>query len=451
MVPCYVLSRIDSYITNTRLPWEDKSVMVPVGALNIWLRDANSDWTCTTSQYYDTSATALAWDEQRQHIFLGVDTGAILVYYLDVNTTLLNNVTEIKGHSARVTSIVYDRANDRIISCGRDKKVVIYSMATNTILSSTRCGDSWLSSMYFDEASQRIFLGSYSNQVLIYDVSPQSDSVKQLASLDGQKGSIRSISYSPSMRYLFTGGFDYSVCMFDIGVPGKESSRSRLVAVMRQGPQSKVKSVAYCTSTRLVLAGYENGMIGVWNSTTAELMFVLDAHKSDVVSLHWMDEYRILISASRDCIVKFWLFPADITKFKDSDASSSSVLKLNEEEIREDLELQQRIAQLNLAKGAQKNYTSPEYVNVTLQASQNGAPASASLSAASSPSTRASSGSISAPPAASAASSAPTPKPASISEVATTKVSKSTFSSSAAPAPASKNRSTNPFDSNDGL
>lgn len=41
------LSRLDSYLSNIRLPWEDKGAMVPVGSVNVWKRDDNSEWSVT--------------------------------------------------------------------------------------------------------------------------------------------------------------------------------------------------------------------------------------------------------------------------------------------------------------------------------------------------------------------------------------------------------------------
>jgi hypothetical protein len=75
---------------------------------------------------------------------------------------------------------------------------------------------------------------------------------------------------------------------------------------------------------------------------------VFEAHAGDIVALHWLEEHRILISGARDCDVKFWLFPEDITRFKQEDALPV-IVPLTAE----DLDLQREIAELNLASGAQ--------------------------------------------------------------------------------------------------
>jgi WD40 repeat protein len=198
-------------------------------------------------------------------------------------------------HSARVTEIIYDRTLNRLFSTGRDKKLHIHDMGTGAPISTTRCGDAWISSMVFDEATQRVILGSYAQQLMLYDVSQDSQSApRSLCVLDGQRGSIRCVCYDAASRYCFSGGFDYSVCMWDIGVVGKESVRSRLVAQFKNGPQAKCKAVAYCPRTRHVLAGYETGMIAVYDSRSAEVCGVWALYYRGMI-------YRVY-RASRDLI-----------------------------------------------------------------------------------------------------------------------------------------------------
>ncbi len=79
-----------------------------------------------------------------------------------------------------------------------------------------------------------------------------------------------------------------------------------------------------------------------------QIITVFEAHAGDIVALHWLEEHRILISGARDCDVKFWLFPEDITRFKQEDALPA-IVPLTAE----DLDLQREIAELNLAGGVQ--------------------------------------------------------------------------------------------------
>eukprot|EP00455_Lapot_gusevi_P048895 TRINITY_DN6834_c0_g1_i1.p1 TRINITY_DN6834_c0_g1~~TRINITY_DN6834_c0_g1_i1.p1 ORF type:complete len:565 (-),score=150.14 TRINITY_DN6834_c0_g1_i1:301-1995(-) len=346
----FILSRLDSYITNTRLPWEDQPVsMIPVGGINVWVRDEHFDWNCAASEYYDCQASAIAWDEARRYIFVGLESGVILVYFYDANASKFTTITEIRVHTARVSALIYDKTTDLLFSCSRDKTTSIFSVADIRTLHTTQPGQAWLSSLFFDLPTRRLFVGTYSNTILIYKVLEDPVHLALLHTLEGQRGSVRCLFYESPMRYLFSGGFDYTVCMWDIGVPGKEAVRSRIVAVMRNGPPSKVKSVTYCPATRFVIAGYESGLIGIWNSTTAELMHVIDAHTADVIALQWLPELRLLVSAGRDCDCKFWLFPVDITQYS---VPESRGIELSDEDSKIEQELRRRVDDLNVASGS---------------------------------------------------------------------------------------------------
>ena len=315
----FVLSRLDSYIANVRMPWEEKGATVPIGALNVWLRDSANDWSCVSSLYFDCQASFLAWDNVKQHLFVGCETGAVLIYVvnlLDERNAKLVSFAEFKHHDNRITGIFFDASKQHLICASRDKTVSIYDVAQMRLVSITQCGSAWISALYCDVSSKRLFLGNYANSILIYDLDvADGESLRLITTLEGHKGSIRSLWYDPASRYCFAGCFDWSIVMWDIGQPGKETTRSRQVAQMKTGPPSKCKAVIYCPSTRFIIGGYENGMIAVYDSRTAELLHVIEAHTGDIVQLQWLDNFRILISGSRDCDIKFWLFPEELARF----------------------------------------------------------------------------------------------------------------------------------------
>lgn len=149
----FVLSRIDSYITNVRLPWETKGATVPIGALNVWIRDDSNDWSCVTSLYYDCQASFVAWDEIKRQVYVGCETGAVLIYNLEIidhSNVKLTSLSELKHHSSRITGLFVDVDNNRLIASSRDKFVSIFDIEKSSLISTTPCGDAWLSSMLYE-------------------------------------------------------------------------------------------------------------------------------------------------------------------------------------------------------------------------------------------------------------------------------------------------------------
>jgi hypothetical protein len=67
-----------------------------------------------------------------------------------------------------------------------------------------------------------------------------------------------------------------------------------------------------------------------------QALMVFEAHSGDIVALHWLEEHRILISGARDCDVKFWLFPEDVSQFLQADLPPP-VIPLTAQELDEGL------------------------------------------------------------------------------------------------------------------
>lgn len=52
-----VLTRVDAYMTNMKMPWESEKgefAMVPVGCLECWIRDASSEYSRTWTKTYNS-------------------------------------------------------------------------------------------------------------------------------------------------------------------------------------------------------------------------------------------------------------------------------------------------------------------------------------------------------------------------------------------------------------
>jgi len=114
----------------------------------------------------------------------------------------------------------------------------------------------------YDPIAQRIFVGSYDHVVRILDISTRVP--KPLHELRGHEASVRCLAYDSRKKYLFSGSFDRTVCIWDIGPPGRERF-AQLVGRL-SGHESKVKSVAWHAASRLVFSGGDDHKIFAWST-----------------------------------------------------------------------------------------------------------------------------------------------------------------------------------------
>ena len=86
--------------------------------------------------------------------------------------------------------------------------------------------------------------------------------------------------------------------VWKIGEKGKEKTKSRPLAALRNGPKAKVKSIIYYAPNRHILTGYDNGMIGFWNAADAQLYAVIQAHDNSVVHLSISEDSKFAYSST---------------------------------------------------------------------------------------------------------------------------------------------------------
>ena len=164
-----------------------------------------------------------------------------------------------------------------LVSCSRDKRLVVYSVLDKAILSSTLPGKAWMSALIVEDTTGRVIVSTYANEVLIYDITT-AVAPQLLLTVPAHAGSIRCLSFSPASRYMFSGGFDAQVAIWSVPAGARDLMRARVVGYLKGGPNKKVKSVCYCPSTEQVCAGHEGGRISVWHARTGKLINVFVAH-----------------------------------------------------------------------------------------------------------------------------------------------------------------------------
>lgn len=117
---CHAFSRVDARLSNLRFPWEEKGTFTPVGSISCWLKRRGM-WSLKGTEYFDSSASTVAWDPVRRYLFVGLDSGSIRVFLVDADFSCMAQMKDLSLHTARVTRLVYDAGRDELISAGRDK------------------------------------------------------------------------------------------------------------------------------------------------------------------------------------------------------------------------------------------------------------------------------------------------------------------------------------------
>ena len=121
----------------------------------------------------------------------------------------------------------------------------------------------------------------------------------------GHTGSIRSIAYDGKRKYLFTGSFDTTVIIWDIGAPGRE--RYGRVAGVLRGHTGKVKGVAWCAETKTLFSTGDDKTVRMWDvGQGGRCVRTFQAHEGWVLGCVFLKELGLLLTWSKDKTIKGW-------------------------------------------------------------------------------------------------------------------------------------------------
>jgi len=242
-----VASRVDSYVTNMKLPWEKdvpKGTLVTVGAVECYLQKEDIEneikfeklWVKTSQ----SQVICMHWDQTSNNLLIGKDDGtlSILKVAADLSYTKYEEVlSDYKLHTSRIMGVYFDPISEYVYTVSEDKKFKVYNPRKESLVADIYCGATisgndgtssfgvgnvQLTGLAADRENKRLFITSRSGRVFIYDISPVIPEI--LHSFQAHtKGAIRGVFFDPIKNYLITANYDDGVlALIDLQKPGKE-------------------------------------------------------------------------------------------------------------------------------------------------------------------------------------------------------------------------------------
>lgn len=308
-----VASRIDSYLTNMKLPWEKpdpKAPIISVGALGCYTKVKDWKFKKLWKKLFSAQAICLYWDEITNLLGIGLDDGTIMCLKVPTELGYKTNeeVFTAKVHAERIMQIHIDPAKEYIYSISHDKYLKTFHLVKREVVYQLLLGEARLNNFVVDTVGKRGFVANNDGFIFIIDFNFNDPRLIETVRTNGQC-CIRSLIFDSTKNYLFAGGFDDGeIAMFDTGKPGKEKY-SKQTASFKSRP--KIRSIQWSSSKSELYAGSEDGCITFWNATLMTPIYVLQAHEKDITKMQWNESSSILITSSKDRTLKFWQIPSE--------------------------------------------------------------------------------------------------------------------------------------------
>ncbi|XP_038051172.1 WD repeat and FYVE domain-containing protein 2-like isoform X1 [Patiria miniata] len=248
------------------IPKEDGVISVSEDrTVRVWLkRDSGLYWPsiCHSMQ---ASCSTLEFNPQTRRMFVGLDNGNISEFSLSEDFNSLKTRREYLAHQSRVTDVSFSVLTELVLSLGRDKYFQWHCSESGRRLGGYKL-DAWGTALQFDEETKHAFIADYSGQITVLKVMDSGHQV--ITTLKGHsvpflffrldKGSTRCLAWDAENKLLFSGSFDQSIIVWDIG--GQKGTAFEL-----QGHTGKVESVCYSARSKQLFSAGDDNNIVVWN------------------------------------------------------------------------------------------------------------------------------------------------------------------------------------------
>jgi len=309
-----VTSRVDSYLTNMKMPWEKElppGTLVTVGAVECYMntgKDGEIKFDKLWTKTFQTQVIHLLWDSASNLLITGKDDGSITVLKVsaELNFIKYDEVVSNKLHLSRVMGVFFDSISELIFTVSEDKKFKVYDMSKNDVCSDMTVGNSPLTCLCGDRDNRRVFMSNKAGQVFIYDISTKTP--KLIHTIQAHtKGSIRGLYFDTYKNYLFTANFDDgTIGIFDLHKPGKEKYASNIANF---SGKKGVRHIVWSTGRYELYSGGEDGTITFWDAKKIAPVYALKAHGDGICKLQWMENSNTLITGGKDKKIRFYQLP----------------------------------------------------------------------------------------------------------------------------------------------
>lgn len=307
------VSRLDSYLTNLSMPWDNKETkdqtLLAVGSLEAWGRVKKGKdlfyyeklWIKT----FKSQAICMHYSEKTQLIAVGCDSGHIGVYLLDKKDP--HQFTEIlfeKIHSARVMRVHVDHKQGTIVSIGEDKFLRVYDIQARAVLGEVSVSKHKLTEMVVDVKNRVAYVADRGGNVNVVSIAGSVPLMKQVVRTTSE-GAIRGLEFDVANKRLYcTCHDDGYVHAFRVVDPSDPEGRIEKITSVKGAPHPRV--VRWWEDRQELIVGHQEGLISFYNFEVNQNgpIYCSKKHDGNINSMQIIPKENLLITGSGDKSIK---------------------------------------------------------------------------------------------------------------------------------------------------
>lgn len=306
-------SRVDTKITNIKMPWEKQAPNLPSSQMSLWQQTpVDLKFKLVHVSRYTSlisSVVLTAWQEKGMCL-CGLSDGTVGCQPLrsDRGSGSMTSVLPLVRHTSAVVALATDELNQLLFSASADKAVMVFNLRRQLIECEVKTPAPPVLLRHCQD-QRRLFAALNNGTVAVWDTTSlplQRYSVVP----DGAVPSglpVAAMDYDPDTSTLFTGSKEgilvWAMKASDLGCWGRKLGQFSEMA-------SAPTALAWAKSSREILAGFPSGAVVVFDLDCGQPTYAFQAHTDAVTMVSWLDAPRRLLTAGKDKALKIWDFPS---------------------------------------------------------------------------------------------------------------------------------------------
>jgi WD40 repeat protein len=198
-----------------------------------------------------------------------------------------------KGHSMGVNYAAFSPDGSWLASGGSDSAILLWQTESGRQLRTLNGHKGYIRSLAISLDGQSLASGSNDRTIKIWNVAEGRD----LFTLTGHEGPVEALAFSRDGRWLVSGSSDKTIRVWDLANRKEIQSLNRRTAA--------VTVVSFNGSDEL-LAAAEGNVIRLWDTKKWREVQTLRRHSASITALHFSDDSEWFASASADGSVLVW-------------------------------------------------------------------------------------------------------------------------------------------------
>lgn len=311
-------SRVDTKITNIKMPWEKKAPNLPSSQMSLW-HQAPSELRFemqAVSRFTASNACVLiAASRDKPACLCGLSDGTIGVQPLRPDRDARSggsggiSVLPLVRHNSAVVALALDEAEQWLFSASSDKAIIVFDLKRQMIQCEVQAPAAPTKMLYCQD-HRKLFTATKSGVVVVWDTSFMP--MQKLATIpDGgivSNNPITAMDFDAQSGTLFTGSKE-GIVLWAVKTNDNARGWGRKLGQI-SNITSAPNCLAFLPSSREVVAGFASGAVVIFDIDRGEASYSIKAHTDAVTTIRWLDAPRRLLTASKDRTMKIWDFPS---------------------------------------------------------------------------------------------------------------------------------------------